>query len=367
MTYNYTLYNKEHMTKSLINRIIKSAGKGSRATVLDQSDFFSKDVLCQTEVPIVNIMLGGSLDGGITPGITGLVGDSRTFKTNMCLLMVASYLKAFPEAICIFVDCEFGAARYFKTFGIDESRVIHIPIENIEEMKFQVVKMLDELTMEDKAIFFIDSVSQVASKREVDNALNDNAAADMSRAAQLNSFWRMITPKLVLRKMPMFYVNSFYESMESAWAEPIIKGGKQGFLSSDALWMTTRSQEKDDKTLKGWTFNYNAMKSRFVKEKSKFGVTVLFDGGIQKYSGMLDLARAGGFIDMPVNGWYQRTALCGITDPKKYRVAECDGDEFWTPIITNENFREFVKNRFSLENGFMFQETDAESGEIKQA
>lgn len=362
------------MASSLASRMIAAAGKNSRATTLDKSEYFDKDIICQTPVPIVNVMHGGSLKGGLTPGVHTVLGDSRTFKTNFCLLQVAAYLAHDPEAICIFVDCEFGATKYFSQFGIDATRVIHVPVENIEEIKFQVVSMLDELTPQDKVIFFIDSVSQVASKKEVSNALEANEAQDMTRARELNSFWRMVTPMLNLRRIPLWAINSFYTSMGAkggALDTSVMKGGKQGFLSADTIWFVTRSQEKDsDKNLKGWNFTYNSMKSRTIKERSKFTLTVLYEGGIDKYSGLLDLAREGGFVDMPSSGWYVRTKFVNgfeTVEDKKWRLNDMSCAEFWDPVLATPAFDEYLKKCFVMEGTAMIQgdeEIDPETGEI---
>jgi len=359
---------------SLMARLIEAAGKTSRATVLDQSDFFTKDVLAQTDVPLINIMMGGTLDGGITPGSTMLVGDSRTFKTNYCLLHVASYLRRYPDAVCLFIDSEFGATKYFDSFGIDKSRVIHVPIENIEELKTQAVSMLEQINPKDRVIVLFDSMSQIASKKEKQDALDGKGTADMTRAAQLNSFWRMITPMLALRHIPMYTINSYYDDMSNSYAEPIIKGGKQCFLSADRIFIVTRAQvkdKKDEKILAGWTFNYKVLKSRDVKEKAVFPITVLFSGGIQRYTGMFDLAKLGGFIAMPSNGWYLRTDKIGggfVADTTKVqRPAVENDDAFWAPILKSEAFKEFIRNRFSLESGAMMEDVDSETGEIVDA
>ena len=46
----------------------------------------------------------------------------------------------------------------------------------------------------------------------------------------------------------------------------------------------------------GYDFIIDVEKSRFVKEKSKIPITVSWDGGIERYSGLLDVALAGGYV-----------------------------------------------------------------------
>lgn len=342
------------MATSLAQRLIASTGKTSRASILTQSKFFDKAPLCKTDTPLINALLSGHLDGGLTAGVTMLVGDSRTFKTNMCLYLISQYLKANPEAIMIFVDSEFGAASsYFDSFGIDKDRVIHIPVEDIEQMTFECVQILEEVKKDDKVVFLIDSVSQVSSKKEAADALEGKGTTDMTRARTLNSFWRIVTPKLNLKGVPLYAINSFYSDISNKYAEPIIKGGKQGFLSADAVWFVTRAQEKDDEGLKGFKFTYKAMKSRFVKEGSKFPITVTFDGGIDKYSGIWDLLRESELVAMPSNAWYTVSEKLGLgyNPEQKLRRADLETPEFMEKAVKTEVFRTYVREKYWLGDG----------------
>ena len=52
-------------------------------------------------------------------------------------------------------------------------------------------------------------------------------------------------------------------------------------------------------SLQGYHFIINVEKSRYVKEKSKIPISVSFNGGMQKYSGLLDLAMQANFVTKP--------------------------------------------------------------------
>ena len=65
---------------SLAAKLMKSLPKSSMVSVLSESDYLDKGVVCSTDIPAINLLLSGKLDGGVIPGITQLVGDSRTFK-----------------------------------------------------------------------------------------------------------------------------------------------------------------------------------------------------------------------------------------------------------------------------------------------
>ncbi|BAU40128.1 hypothetical protein [Ralstonia phage RSP15] len=336
--------------------------------ILEDSIFKEKKANYSTPVPMINGMMSADTMGGINPGVTIVMGDSRTFKTNFCVLNAKAFQDQHEDGYVVFFDCEFGAANSFKTFGIDESRVIHVPFTTIEQMKIEVSQMLDALEEGEKIFILIDSVSQVASKKEVNDAVEGKDVSDMTRAKSLNSFWRIVTPILTIKNIPLFAINSFYADTTNKYAENIMKGGKQGFLSADTILMVTRSQEKDDKAkdekLKGWSFNYTVMKSRFVKEKSKFSLLVTYAGGIDLNSGLFDLAMNSGLITMPKSGWYKIDEDClkevdpSLDADKLWRKAEIEESGFLMKLAKNKTFRESFRSRYAIEAGAMYSEED---------
>lgn len=347
---------------SLMERMLKTAKKHSPlAEELGLTKILDKEVIASTGIPLLNIANSGRADGGIIPGAKQLVGDSRTFKTMFGLVDVKAYLDKYEDAICVFLDSEFGAnQKYWVAMGIDMSRVVHVPLTNVENMQIVVMQQLDELQRGDHVIFFIDSISQLPSSKEVNDAIKGEDKQDMTRARALNSFWRTVTIQLNLKNLPLVWINSYYDEIGNQYAEPNLKGGKQGFLSADNIWFITRSQVKKDSDLLGWNFNIKIMKGRFVKEQSKFPVTVLYEGGIDKWSGLLEISRALGYVDMPSSGWYQRTTKGGFSkDEKKYQKPQMDGD-FWLPLLENPDFCDDIEKMFGVSTGTVMKPEEQE-------
>ncbi len=165
--------------------------------------------------------------------------------------------------------------------------------------------------------------------------------------------------------------DNYYDDTSSPYAEPIIKGGSQVFLSSDTILFVTRSQVKDeDKVLTGWNFNYSIMKSRTVKEKSKFSIEVLYSGGINENSGLFDAAMASGFVTAPKQGWYQIN-LPGMTTDKLVRRKDIEGNAtFYKTLLANKDFKEYIHKKYALEAGEFFDDkkvvVDEDTGEITE-
>ncbi len=198
---------------SILDKIKKNSSIKDSA-ILSKSKFFTEKDMISTAVPAINIALSGKLDGGLTPGLTMWAGPSKHFKTAFSLLMAKSYLDKYPDAALLFYDSEFGTPQsYFDSFGIDTNRVLHTPLTDIEQLKFDIMQQLTQLERGEHLIIVIDSIGNLASKKEVEDALEGKSVADMSRAKQVKSLFRMVTPHLSLKDIPMIVVNHTYKEI----------------------------------------------------------------------------------------------------------------------------------------------------------
>ena len=292
---------------------------------------------------MINVALSGDIDGGLSSGLTVLEGPSKHFKTSFALMMASSYLKAHKEAVMLFYDSEFGSPQsYFEAFDIDLNRVLHTPITNVEELKFDLVGQLEELEREDKVIVVIDSIGNLASKKELEDAINEKSVADMSRAKALKGLFRMTTPYLAMKNIPVLAVNHTYKEI-GLFPKDIVGGGTGLYYSADYIWIIGRQQDKKGTDIQGYHFIINVEKSRFVKEKSKIPITVSWEGGVQHYSGLLDCALAGGYCIKPSNGWYSYK-----DSESKVRFDETLKEEFWKTVFEKTNFKEYIKGAYQI-------------------
>ena len=344
---------------SLINRLIKNSTIKD-TSLLTESKIYGKKDIITTSVPMVNVALSGSVDGGLTPGLTVLAGPSKHFKSAFSLLMASAYMKQYPDSVLIFYDSEFGTPQsYFESFGIDMQRVIHTPITDIEELKFDIMKQLNEIARNEKVVIVIDSVGNLASKKEVEDAANEKSVADMSRAKSLKSLFRMVTPHLTLKDIPLIVVNHTYKEI-GLYPKDIVGGGTGIYYSADTIWILGRQQDKDADGIQGYHFIINVEKSRYVKEKSKIPITVSYEGGIKRWSGMLDLAIEGGYVVKPSNGWYQLVdRTTGEVVGNKMRAADIEGNSaIWKQLLSTTDFAEWIKKKYTLASGSLVNQED---------
>ena len=66
---------------------LKKNSKLKATEVLSKSKFFNEKDMVPTDVPMINVALSGSVDGGITPCLTVLAGPSKHFKTSFAFIV----------------------------------------------------------------------------------------------------------------------------------------------------------------------------------------------------------------------------------------------------------------------------------------
>lgn len=339
----------------------KSVTKIKEASVLSESKFFEAGDPVLTSVPAVNLALSGSFSGGFESGLVVWAGPSKHFKTCFTLMMMKAYLDKYEDAVAIFYDSEFGSPQaYFDSFGIDTDRVMHIPVTNIEELKFDIVQQLAEIKRGDHVFLALDSAGNIASIKEVEDAIAGKGTADMTRAKQLKSLFRMITPHLKIKRLPMVVVNHTYQTQEM-FSKAVVSGGTGIYYSADIIFIVGRQQEKGKEEIEGWNFIINVEKSRFVREKSKIPVRVLHGSGVLKWSGLLDIAIDLGKVVKPKKGTYSRVDADGVVEDKEWSEDETSCSAFWIPVLTDPAFNEKVTEAYKVNSGDIMSDEDVDA------
>jgi RecA/RadA recombinase len=330
---------------------MKKATNSKYADVLSKSEVYNNSLEIVTDTPMINVALSGAVTGGFKSGILGICGESRHFKTMFALKIASAFLKKDPENILLFLDSEFGSPQeYFESVGISTDRVFHVPVTNLEELTFEAMQQISGFDRNEKVMIVIDSIGNVASKREVDNSLEGKGSKDMTRAAMIKSLFRQITPMAKLKNIPIVFVGHIYKEQGAMYPKNIVSGGQGVMLAANDIWIITRAKERDDDgELGGYRFTINIEKSRFVKEGGKIPISVSFDAGVNVYSGVLDLAIEGGFVSNASKGWYQLIdKATGELVGGKVRSKDTETKEFLGSVITNPAFSEYCKSQFKL-------------------
>jgi RecA/RadA recombinase len=354
------------LSKEFFKKLVK---QNTASAPLDESVLFNEKELTEISVLGINVAFSGDPFGGMGSGLHFFAAPSKHFKTIFGLIAVSAYLKKHPDGYCIFYDSEFGTTlSYWRGAGIDMSRVIHVPIANVEEFKFDIVNKLEAIKEQnienikkklpkEKVCILIDSIGNLASKKELQDAIDEKSVADMSRAKALKGLFRMVTPYFTLQDIPCIAINHVYSEI-GMFPKTIMGGGTGGTYSATNIFFISKSKEteKDENTkkdaLSGFTFKIKIEKSRYVKEGSIIPITVNFKGGINKYTGLLDIGLELGVIEKPSNGRYKRLMFDKTTgeiieDSKSWFKREITNSWF-DELFANSNFREKLIEKYKL-------------------
>lgn len=344
-------------TNKLRARIFANS-KLEDTSMLADSIIFQKKDMISTPVPMLNVALSGLFDGGLLPGTTMVAGPSKHFKSMFGLLLMAAFLDKYKDGVVLFYDSELGAPKqYFKIFGIDEKRVIHSPVDVVEDLTHDILNQVNGIAKGEHVFILIDSIGNLASAKEIADAIKGSDKADMTRAKKIKSLFRMITSKLVLKGIPMVIINHTYQTQET-YSKDVTGGGTGPIYGANDIWIIGRQQDTEgegaDKELMGFNFVIKIEKSRTIKEKSKILINVSFNEGIQKWSGLFDLAMEAGVIVSPSKGWYQISQ----DTPKFHRGdVEYDG-KFWNQVLKSSELVKFIEDKYKLPDAMIIEEDD---------
>jgi len=336
---------------SLAAKFAKTKLKGSG--MLDKI-FQTETKYHDTGIPALNLAYSGSLFGGTRFGVTTMAGRSKSFKTLFGLISMKAYLDAYEDAYMIFYDSEGGASKdYFESVGIDPSRVIYIRVMNIEELRndmFEKLEAIKESYTENKKYerfcIFVDSIGNLASTKEISDATKGSAATDMgTRAKSLKAFFRIVTPYFDMYELHGLFINHVTADISGMGGRDIMTGGQGILLSSNEVFTVGKQQIKDGKDIIGWKFILNVEKSRIIRERAAIPFEVTYEGGLEKYSGLLDIAILTGHVVKPKMGWYTRPS---VADDKNWRAKETSTDDFWKPLLKDKAFTDAVSNMYKL-------------------
>jgi len=145
-------------------------------------------------------------------------------------------------------------------------------------------------------------------------------------------------------------VNHTYKEI-GMFPKDIVSGGTGAYYSADAIWIIGRRQEKEGTEIKGYHFVVNIEKSRHVREKSQIPITVTFDGGIMKWSGLLEVAEKAGYVHKPKVGWYEalNPETGEVLSDKMMRAKEIvDNKDFWLMMFEKTNLAKHIEKVYTI-------------------
>lgn len=371
------------------------------ACLLSDATLSNVDEWIDTGCMALNAIISGSLFKGIPRGrITGISGPSQSGKTLICKKIIAQAQKMGYFAAVFDTEVAIDGIGA-ESIGVDPTRVRHYPVETVEQCRNQIVRWLDNVIAYKvanpnkpvKMIGIIDSLGNLASTKELEDAAKGKDAADMGlRAKALKSMLRCITYKAAKAGVPIVFTNHTYEN--PADTNPslvkIMSGGKGAVYLASILIQLDLKQEKNEEVkekmkkmfakkngkeyvepekgekgeeddipvsdtiaishnINGITMSALTVKNRFVPPFLKTSVYLNFKTGLDKYAGLLDMAEAFNIIVArgPVWKWVNDKVKDDQWESAGYRRVFEKDPVFWKrllPILETTLNRELTYN-----------------------
>ena len=317
-----------------LKNVVKDVGNEYASLVEDGVEAGDVDSFIDTGSYIFNALLSGTIYGGLPANkITALAGESATGKTYFLMGIVKNFLDQNPDGGVVYFESESALTKdLIVKRGIDPKRMVIMPVTTVQEFRTQSLKVLDSYLTQDesdrKPLFLaLDSLGMLSTTEEVEDTSEGKETRDMTRAQVLKAAFRVLTLKLGRAKVPMVITNHTYDVVGSMFPTKEMGGGSGLKYAASSIVYLSKKKEKDGTEVVGNIIHCKNHKSRLTVENKMVDVRLMYERGLDRYYGLLDLALKHGVfksvstrIELP-----DGTKTFGKTinnDPKKFFTEE---------------------------------------------
>lgn len=280
----------------------------------------------------LNALISGSIFGGIAQDrIISFAGPEATGKSFFTLAICKNYLNMHPEAVIFYFESENATDKQMvETRKIDSSRMVRVPVVTVEEFRSQALRLVEKYTetpLENRTpmMIVLDSLGMLSTLKETTDVAAGSDTRDMTRSQLIKATFRLLTLKCGNAKVPMIVTNHTYDQMGGNTkpgmpAAKIASGGSGLKYAASTIIFLDKKNIYDEKE-KEYTGNMivcKTSKSRFTRQNQKIDVELDYTGGMNRYHGLLDIAKESGAIQF-ANGYYE-------IDGKKFRESQIMAD-----------------------------------------
>lgn len=259
---------------------------------------------------ILNAAISGSLFRGMADNKSLLLaGDPATGKTFFARGIVKAFMEN-PEARVFYYDTESAVTnQMLQDGGIDLKRIVKSEPETLEDFRNKAFKLLEAYAqLEEKKRFplmiVLDSLSQLPSNKEVNDITEGKDTRDMTKPGVIKGIFRVLRLKAAKLRVAITVTNHVYEQVGAYVPTKTIAGGKGAQYAADTIVMLSKKAERgDDKGVIGNIIHLHVVKSRLSKEGTKVDTRIMFDGGLDRYYGLLAEAEASGLVTRSGTRW----------------------------------------------------------------
>ena len=313
-------------------------------SVMNQSNFSEVTEWIHTGNYHLNACVSGSLFKGWPNNRScSVAGPSGTGKTFLMLNTVREAINMGYNVI--YYDSEAAVDKdQMEKFQIDTTKVNYQPVNTVQEFRQSVTtitKKMQEAKRNGaelpKIMMVLDSAGNLATAKEIDDAVSGNEKSDMTRSKILKSIFRIIMTPLADLKIPFLFTNHTYRTQDFI-SRQVAGGGTGPEYAASIVLMLNKAQLKDGAEKVGIVVNAKPDKNRFAKPHPiKFHLH--FTEGMNPYVGLEH------YVDWDICGITRGTIVKGEKIPKatartwicKHLDETVSNKEFFTSKVFTED------------------------------
>jgi len=336
-----------------LDKLLKKTIKGVEIESLDDVEY-SRGFLSTGNYRFDWAISGSMIAGGIPISkISMIYGDPGSGKSLLKYVFGSQIIRM--GGLVYDVETEDAANKDFVKkiandgFGHVVKRMRQVEgIETIEDLRTFLVNMADlKIAKKDDTPIFVsvDSLSQLSSIKEMEDASENKNVRDMTKQQAMRSVFRTISRKLRVANITLFLI-AHTSAKIGGFGNPVTKaahGAGAGFAASLELWLTSNREitaSGKHKVPIGAKMKFKVMKNRAVYKGRTAEVNFLFNGSIQKYSGLLELLNEYGVLALSSKEINAKTKMFYNADgefiKKKIKEKEIEAYELEGFTIINE-------------------------------
>lgn len=275
-----------------LNKQMSSISK--YGSTMDKSEISTVDHFIGSGNYLLNACMTGSMLHGGFPNnrAVALAGPSGTGKTYLLLNAIREAQKLGYSIV--FYDSENAVDRdLIVKFGIDPTKFRYEPVNTVQEFRTSVTNLTEKLIeQKDKGIELpkimvcLDSAGNLATQKEINDAVSGSDKRDMTRTQVLKSTFRILMTQFGLCKIPFVFTNHTYAKID-LFGGTIAGGGTGPEYAASIILFLAKAQLKEDNVKTGLIITVKPNKNRFAKPiPIKFHLS--FDKGMNRYIGLQD-------------------------------------------------------------------------------
>jgi RecA/RadA recombinase len=240
-------------------------------SVMEQSNFSEVTEWIHTGNYHLNACLSGSLFGGWPNNRScSIAGPSGTGKTFLTLNSVREAINMGYNVV--YYDSEAAVDReQMIKFGIDVSKVNYQPVNTVQDFRQSVTTLTKKMQDAKRAgselpkiMIILDSAGNLATQKEIDDAVSGSDKSDMTRSKILKSIFRIIMTPMADLKIPFIFTNHTYMTQDFI-ARQVAGGGTGPEYAASIVLFLNKAQLKEGAEKTGIVVTAKPNKNRFAK------------------------------------------------------------------------------------------------------